>query len=35
VISSAYQQILTVLRTAPAGMRAKDICVALDHGDDR
>jgi hypothetical protein len=30
VISSAYQQILTVLRTAPAGMRAKDICVALD-----
>jgi hypothetical protein len=30
VISSAYQQILTVLRSAPAGMRAKDICVALD-----
>ena len=30
VISSAYQQILTVLKAAPAGMRAKDICLALD-----
>jgi len=30
VISSAYQQILTVLRTTPGGMRAKDICLALD-----
>ena len=30
VVSSAYQQILTVLRTAPTGMRAKDVCVALD-----
>jgi phosphate uptake regulator len=30
VISSAYQQILTVLGTATAGMRAKDICLALD-----
>jgi hypothetical protein len=30
VISSAYQQILTILRTTPAGMRAKDICLALD-----
>lgn len=30
VISSAYQQILTVLTTSPTGMRAKEICVALD-----
>ena len=30
VISSAYQQILAVLGTAPAGMRAKDVCLALD-----
>lgn len=30
VISSAYQQILAVLRTATTGMRAKDICLALD-----
>jgi phosphate uptake regulator len=30
VISSAYQQILAVLKTAPAGMRAKDVCLALD-----
>ncbi len=30
MISSAYQQFLTVLRTAPSGMRAKDICLALD-----
>ena len=30
VISSAYQQILAVLKTTPAGMRAKDICLALD-----
>jgi hypothetical protein len=30
VISSAYQQILTVLRPAAAGMRAKDVCIALD-----
>ena len=29
VISAAYQQILTVLNTTPAGMRAKDICLAL------
>jgi hypothetical protein len=29
VISAAYLQILTVLNTAPAGMRAKDICLAL------
>jgi hypothetical protein len=30
VISSAYQQILAVLGTAATGMRAKDICLALD-----
>jgi hypothetical protein len=30
VTSSAYQQILTILTTAPTGMRAKDICRALD-----
>jgi hypothetical protein len=30
VASSAYQQILAVLRAAPAGMRARDICLALD-----
>ena len=30
VISSAYQQILAVLGTTPTGMRAKDICLALD-----
>lgn len=30
VISAAYQQILTVLGTATAGMRAKDVCLALD-----
>jgi hypothetical protein len=30
VISSVYQQILTVLRATPAGMRAKGICLALD-----
>lgn len=30
VTSFAYQQILTVLGTATAGMRAKDICLALD-----
>jgi hypothetical protein len=30
VISSAYQQILAVLKTTTAGMRAKDICLALD-----
>ena len=30
VISSAYQQILAVLHTATAGMRAKDVCLALD-----
>ena len=30
VTSSAYQQILTVLATAPTGMRAKDICLALN-----
>ena len=30
IVSSAYQQILAVLGTAPAGMRAKDICLALD-----
>lgn len=30
VISSAYQQILTVLTSATAGMRAKDIRLALD-----
>ncbi|WP_433209563.1 hypothetical protein ACQP1G_42580 [Nocardia sp. CA-107356] len=29
IISAAYQQILTILRTAPDGMRAKDICLAL------
>jgi hypothetical protein len=28
VISSAYQQILTVLSTTTTGMRAKDICLA-------
>lgn len=30
VTSSAYQQILTVLGTSTTGMRAKDICLALD-----
>ena len=30
VISSAYQQILAVLGAAATGMRAKDVCVALD-----
>ena len=30
MISSAYQQILAVLGTTPTGMRAKDICLALD-----
>jgi hypothetical protein len=30
VISSAYQQILAVLDAATTGMRAKDICLALD-----
>jgi hypothetical protein len=30
VISSAYQQILTVLSASATGMRAKDICHALD-----
>ena len=30
VTSSAYQQIIAVLDTTPAGMRAKDICLALD-----
>lgn len=30
VISSAYQQILTVLSASATGMRAKDICLALD-----
>jgi hypothetical protein len=29
VVSAAYQQILAVLGTATAGMRAKDICLAL------
>jgi hypothetical protein len=29
VISGAYQQILTVLGVATAGMRAKDVCLAL------
>lgn len=30
VISFAYQQILTALGTSTTGMRAKDICLALD-----
>jgi len=30
VISSAYQQILAVLGTTATGMRAKDICLALN-----
>lgn len=30
VISSAYQQILAVLGASTTGMRAKDICLALD-----
>jgi phosphate uptake regulator len=30
IISSAYQQILAVLGAATTGMRAKDICLALD-----
>lgn len=30
VISFAYQQILTALGTATTGMRAKDVCLALD-----
>ena len=29
IVSAAYQQILTVLGTATAGMRAKDVCLAL------
>lgn len=29
IVSAAYQQILAVLGTATAGMRAKDICLAL------
>ena len=29
IISAAYQQILAVLGTATAGMRAKDVCLAL------
>jgi hypothetical protein len=29
VISAAYQQILAVLGAATAGMRAKDVCLAL------
>lgn len=29
IISSAYQQILAVLGSATAGMRAKDVCLAL------
>ncbi|WP_036373368.1 hypothetical protein [Micromonospora sp. ATCC 39149] len=29
IASAPYQQILTVLHTAPTGMRAKDICLAL------
>ncbi|MFI7208990.1 hypothetical protein [Micromonospora aurantiaca (nom. illeg.)] len=29
IASGPYQQILTVLGTAPAGMRAKGICLAL------
>lgn len=30
VISFAYQQILTVLGASATGMRAKDVCLALD-----
>ncbi len=30
VISAAHQQILTVLSTTTAGMRAKDVCLALN-----
>lgn len=30
VASAPYQQILQVLGAAPTGMRAKDICLALD-----
>ncbi|MFI2663447.1 hypothetical protein [Micromonospora carbonacea] len=30
IASARYQQILDVLITAPAGMRAKAICIALD-----
>ncbi|BEL12988.1 hypothetical protein Q0Z83_111790 [Actinoplanes sichuanensis] len=30
IVSSAYQQILAVLTTATAGIRAKDVCLALD-----
>ncbi|GGN93524.1 hypothetical protein GCM10010112_81850 [Actinoplanes lobatus] len=30
IVSSAYQQILAILGTATAGMRAKDVCLALD-----
>ncbi|MFU8855159.1 hypothetical protein ACNAW0_29985 [Micromonospora sp. SL1-18] len=29
VASAPYQQILAVLNTAPTGMRAKDICIAV------
>lgn len=29
IVSAAYQQILAVLGTASAGMRAKDVCLAL------
>ena len=30
IVSAAYQQILAVLGAATAGMRAKDVCLALD-----
>ncbi|GAA4610264.1 phosphate uptake regulator [Actinoplanes octamycinicus] len=30
IVSAAYQQILAILGTATAGMRAKDVCLALD-----
>lgn len=32
VISFAYQQILSALGASTTGMRAKDICLALDIG---
>jgi hypothetical protein len=32
IASTAYQQILAVFATAPSGMRAKDVCLALGLG---
>jgi hypothetical protein len=32
IAGTAYQQILAVFATAPSGMRAKDLCLALGAG---